>query len=63
MTKRNWDQARAERNVRKGKRRWEEDGLGFTVLSQPGCWCGQKLFHDWPGKAEGAPHPQQEGNP
>ena len=22
------------------------------------CWCGQKPFHDWPGKDAGAPHPR-----
>lgn len=22
------------------------------------CWCGQSSPHDWPGKADGAPHPR-----
>jgi hypothetical protein len=22
------------------------------------CWCGALLWHDWPGKADGAPHPR-----
>lgn len=23
------------------------------------CWCGyQHAYHDWPGKAEGRPHPR-----
>jgi hypothetical protein len=29
------------------------DTLGFLG----GCWCGQHYGHDWPGKADGAPHP------
>jgi len=24
-----------------------------------GCWCGEKKNHDWPGKADGAPHPRE----
>jgi hypothetical protein len=24
------------------------------------CWCGEKKGHDWPGRADGAPHPGQE---
>lgn len=62
MTKRNWDRVRAERHVQAGNRRVQEEGAGFKVLAQRGCWCGQKLHHDWPGKDEGAPHPRQEGN-
>lgn len=23
------------------------------------CWCGQQNDHDWPGKADGAPHPRE----
>lgn len=23
------------------------------------CWCGQPMGHDWPGKADKAPHPQE----
>lgn len=23
-----------------------------------GCWCGQSYGHDWPGKADGEPHPR-----
>lgn len=22
------------------------------------CWCGEPHNHDWPGKADGAPHPR-----
>jgi hypothetical protein len=24
-----------------------------------GCWCGEANGHDWPGKADGAPHPRE----
>lgn len=23
-----------------------------------GCWCGEPSGHDWPGRAQGAPHPR-----
>ena len=23
------------------------------------CWCGSPYQHDWPGKADGGPHPRQ----
>jgi len=23
------------------------------------CWCGQESGHDWPGKADGDPHPRE----
>lgn len=30
-----------------------------TAIAIPGrCWCGDLYRHDWPGKADGAPHPQ-----
>jgi hypothetical protein len=22
------------------------------------CWCGEQVDHDWPGRAEGKPHPR-----
>ncbi|WP_329214866.1 hypothetical protein OG352_05380 [Streptomyces sp. NBC_01485] len=25
----------------------------------PRCWCLEPLDHDWPGKADGAPHPRE----
>ena len=37
------------------KRGGEEN---LPVLFGPGCWCGEKYGHDWPGKAEGGPHPR-----
>lgn len=24
-----------------------------------GCWCGRPSDHDWPNRAEGAPHPKE----
>ena len=33
------------------------------VLSAGGCWCDEPYGHDWPGKADGAPHPRPEGSP
>lgn len=31
----------------------EKDGIGMMGY----CWCGEKDNHDWPGKADGEPHP------
>lgn len=28
------------------------------VLGSGDCWCGTTGWHDWPGKAQGAPHPR-----
>lgn len=28
------------------------------TIAMDGCWCGEPNGHDWPGKAEGAPHPR-----
>lgn len=30
----------------------------WPVLGSGRCWCGQTLGHDWPAKAQGAPHPR-----
>jgi hypothetical protein len=30
----------------------------LPVLGSHGCWCGGPYCHDWPGKADGAPHPR-----
>jgi hypothetical protein len=27
------------------------------TIAAHGCWCGDDFGHDWPGKAEGEPHP------
>jgi hypothetical protein len=24
-----------------------------------GCWCGEGIDHDWPGRTDGEPHPRQ----
>jgi hypothetical protein len=44
-------------------RKWGRDNrepstVGVSALSAGGCWCGEKNGHDWPGKADGAPHPR-----
>lgn len=31
----------------------------LRTLACPGCWCGLAFGHDWPGKAEGSPHPRE----
>ncbi len=33
----------------------------MPVLAGDGCWCGNRQSHDWPGKADGAPHPRESG--
>ncbi|MEV7422848.1 hypothetical protein [Streptomyces sp. NPDC091212] len=30
------------------------DPLGTSAR----CWCGEPYGHDWPGRADGAPHPR-----
>jgi hypothetical protein len=32
--------------------------VGTNPLHGGGCWCGADFGHDWPGKADGAPHPR-----
>lgn len=34
-------------------------GEGFKVIGSTGCWCGLHQSHDWPGRADGAPHPRE----
>lgn len=53
MAKMNWDRVRAENTDRTHR----DDPILPTLHGQ-GCWCGQPVFHDWPGKADGAPHPR-----
>jgi hypothetical protein len=31
------------------------------VIALDGCWCGEPLDHDWPGKSTGAVHPRETG--
>lgn len=28
------------------------------TLGSGDCWCGEPFGHDWPGRADGAPHPR-----
>jgi hypothetical protein len=30
----------------------------LRVIAAHECWCGGPFEHDWPGKADGAPHPR-----
>lgn len=30
----------------------------LPTIACPGCWCGLAFGHDWPGKADGKPHPR-----
>ncbi len=30
-----------------------------TLGGLGGCWCGERRGHDWPGKAQGLPHPRR----
>lgn len=30
----------------------------LRTIAGPGCWCGEPNGHDWPGRAEGEPHPR-----
>ena len=30
-----------------------------SALGSGDCWCGSPYDHDWPGRAEGTPHPRQ----
>ncbi|MEV7871481.1 hypothetical protein AB0P17_36525 [Streptomyces sp. NPDC088124] len=29
-----------------------------TLGTRETCWCGEAHGHDWPGRADGAPHPR-----
>jgi hypothetical protein len=33
-------------------------GYASVIGRLGGCWCGELLGHDWPGKADGSPHPR-----
>ncbi|MBT2508842.1 hypothetical protein J7I98_23730 [Streptomyces sp. ISL-98] len=35
------------------------DTRGSALGDGEGCWCGQAMAHDWPGKAAGTPHPRE----
>jgi hypothetical protein len=32
----------------------------LRVIGMPLCWCGDEKNHDWPGRADGAPHPRKD---
>jgi hypothetical protein len=38
--------------------RGSHTGEGLRVIAKPGCWWNEPYGHDWPGKAEGQPHPR-----
>ncbi len=51
----------ASPQARAGRAFARKDPASFLpVLSGPGCWCGEPFGHDWPGKADGAPHPRED---
>jgi hypothetical protein len=35
-------------------------GERLRPIAAGGCWCGKEYDHDWPGKADGEPHPREE---
>jgi hypothetical protein len=39
--------------------RVSDDEILYPIGSHE-CWCGKPQGHDWPGKADGAPHPKEE---
>lgn len=45
--------------ARAARRRWKGGAAqNLTTLGEHGgCWCGEPYDHEWPGKADGEPHP------
>jgi hypothetical protein len=47
-----------------GIERWPNKAPGSQsvdardTIGSGNCWCGEAPGHDWPGKADGAPHPR-----
>lgn len=35
-----------------------EPSAHLRTIAALGCWCGEHHGHDWPGKADGKPHPR-----
>lgn len=50
-------QARWERTLARRDNR-EPSTRGTSLGGGGGCWCGADFGHDWPGKADGVPHPR-----
>lgn len=49
-----------------GIRRWDDKPGGSasvswrdTIGATDRCWCGHPAGHDWPGRAQGVPHPRE----
>jgi hypothetical protein len=36
----------------------ERGGIGRVLSLGYRCWCAEPVGHDWPGKADGEPHPR-----
>jgi len=52
----NW--GRAHQSKKNNQDRQNGEGLIGLPIAAGGCWCGEELDHDWPGKDDGAPHPR-----
>jgi hypothetical protein len=52
----------SDTNARFSSRLFRDNRHPSTKDGALGClglgWCGQPVYHDWPGKAAGAPHPR-----
>lgn len=51
----NYHQGTGSRSFGKDMRGGSQAHL--RTIGGPGCWCGESSDHDWPGRAEGKPHP------
>ncbi|MFJ2178915.1 hypothetical protein ACIOHE_39230 [Streptomyces sp. NPDC087851] len=36
----------------------DQTPVSATLGTRGACWCGEPYGHDWPGRADGAPHPR-----
>lgn len=65
MSSRDWGKVRRDDLARKA-RAYDKDSREYYESLDPNrlppsdmrCWCGGELNHDWPGKADDAPHPR-----
>ena len=48
----------ASRNWHLTRRGGRDPATRNGAIAGSGCWCGDLNGHDWPGKADGAPHPR-----